>query len=127
MLLVLAFSSGVINNLFADAISGPELNVIPYPRQVKTGGDDFIINGQLTIVLDKNPSAADKFAAEELIRDLKLEFNISSAIGVMGAEQTVVLTHKGVPGSVTKQGYMLTSGKKELIICNYLMREMSNE
>jgi predicted amidohydrolase len=52
-----------------------DLNVIPYPQQVKTSGEDFLIDGKLSIVLDKNAGKADRFGAEELIRNLKIKWN----------------------------------------------------
>src|SRR5688572_5928728 len=51
------------------------LHVIPYPQQVRIGGTDFVFNDYLNIVLDKNHSAADEFTANELINDLKSEWN----------------------------------------------------
>jgi hypothetical protein len=90
--------------------------VIPYPKQLKTGGDDFIIDGNMTIILDKNPSAADRFAAEELIRDLKTGWNISAEIGIKGRSPSVILTRNLTSKSFQPQEYQLISGKNELII-----------
>jgi hypothetical protein len=115
-LLTIAYSTNAVNNSFAGQFSEPVLNVIPYPKEVKTGGDDFVINGKLAIVLDKNPSEADRFAAEELIRDLKSEFGISAIIGVRGNSPALILTHKSVPKSLSLQGYQLLTGRNELII-----------
>jgi hexosaminidase len=116
LLFILAFSSIANGNLFADEKSESVLNVLPYPKEVQRGGDDFVISGKLTVVLDKNPSDADRFAAEELIRDLKSEFGIAAGIGVKGNSPSVILTHKAAPESSSLQGYQLLTGRNELTI-----------
>lgn len=103
------------NTITASELSSLGLQVIPYPREVKTGGEDFVFPGKLTIVLDRNPSAADRFAAEELIRDLKSQWNISAEIGIKGTTPSVILSRK-VPKSLNSQGYQLTTGKTEIVI-----------
>lgn len=98
------------------AITQQDLNLVPFPRKIKMGGEDLVIGARLTIVLDKNASAADKFAAEELIRDLKSGFNISAVTGKQANTQSIVLTHNGVTGMDSDQGYQLTTGNKEIVI-----------
>jgi hexosaminidase len=92
------------------------LNVIPYPRQVKSGGDDFLISGELSIVLDKNAGTADRFTAEELARDLKNKWNIQARIGNEGTGPVLVLTRRQTPKSLPRQGYQLTTAKNKLVI-----------
>jgi hexosaminidase len=92
------------------------LNVIPYPRQVKTGGDDFRIDGKLTVVIDKNAGTADRFAAEELVRDLKSKWNIQAQVGIEGTGPVIVLTRRRTPGIIPEQGYQLTTSKNKLVI-----------
>jgi len=92
------------------------LNVIPYPQQVKTGGEDFIINGTLLIELDRNAGKAERFTAEELIRDLKNKYNIQAQIGNNGSGPVLVLTHSRSPKILPSQGYQLTTSKNKLII-----------
>ena len=101
----------------ADLVRGPEdMNVIPCPRQVKFGGDDFLIDGRLSTVLDKNSGTADRFTAEELIRDLKAKWNIQAQIGIEGTGPVLVLTHHQVPKLPQRQGYQLATSRKKLII-----------
>ncbi len=93
------------------------LNVIPYPKQVKTNGTNFSFGKELTVVLDKTFTKSDNFTAEELIRDLKKEFNITAVIGKRGSYPAVVLTRQGASGKLKEQGYTIaTSNEKELII-----------
>ena len=84
LILAVSILSGGFCNSFASELSEMGLNVIPYPRQVKTGGPDFVFSNELTIVLDKDHSASDRFAADELIRDLQSECNVTARIGAKG-------------------------------------------
>jgi predicted amidohydrolase len=93
------------------------LHVIPYPKEVKTTGSDFVFGSELTIVVDKDQSVSDKFTADELIRDLKNEFNITAKTGEKGVYPSVILTKKQFPKSLKDQGYQITAGEKELVIC----------
>ncbi|MDD4109675.1 MAG: family 20 glycosylhydrolase, partial [Prolixibacteraceae bacterium] len=50
------------------------------------------------------------------IRDLKKEFNTEGTIsGVKGAK-SIVLTHNQAPGSISSQGYKITTAKDEVIV-----------
>jgi hexosaminidase len=100
----------------ASGASDVILDVIPYPKLVKTGGEPFLINGKLTIVLDDNASPADRFTAEELARDLKSDYGISSRIGVQKDAHSIILTHHGIVESLSASGYQLISGKNEVVI-----------
>jgi hexosaminidase len=105
-----------VNSLVASDLSESGLNVIPYPREVKISGSDFSFLNELIIVLDNNYSVSDQFTADELIRDLKTEFNISAKIGSAGTYPSVLLTHKKSPRSIKNQGYQLISRDQEVII-----------
>ncbi len=97
-------------------LSSPVLNVIPYPQEVISGGEDFLIDENLTIVLDKNASPADRFAADELIRDLNQRWNIKAKSGSEGREPAVILTRRQVPGDIKAQGYQLTVSGNRVVI-----------
>ncbi len=68
------------------------------------------------LCLDKNHSSADRFAADELIRDLKNEWNISARIGKRGSLHSVILTHNNARKSLKSDGYQITTGASELVI-----------
>lgn len=104
------------NLLFASELSALGLHVIPYPRQVKTGGSDFTFKNELTVVLDKDHSVSDRFTADELIRDLKNEWNIIAKIGTRRTYPLVVLTRRQSTKSLKDQGYQITIGEGELVI-----------
>jgi hexosaminidase len=93
-----------------------KLTVIPYPKDVRIAGGAFAFRNDLTIVLDKNHSSSDKFAADELIRDLKDEWKITARIGSRETYPSVVLTRNRVSKSLKDQGYMLTTGENEVVI-----------
>lgn len=106
----------VSNSLYAGDLAVSELQIIPYPQQVKISGPDFVFANELTIILDKSATVADQFAASELIADLKCEWNIVAKIGSRGTNPSIILTHRQVPGSLKDQGYQFISREGEVTI-----------
>ncbi len=102
--------------LCASDLSSIGLYVIPYPKEVKIGGHGFEFKNGLTIVLDRNPTSSDKFTAEELIKDLKNDWNIDAKIGKKENLPAIVLTRKQKIKSVNNQGYQLISCENEVIV-----------
>jgi len=92
------------------------LHVIPYPQEVLLGGQPFVFGNQLNIVLDKNHSEQDRFAAEELIKGLKQEFNITIAISDKKTSGSIVLTRKNTIVALGNQGYQLQVNNKEIVV-----------
>ena len=116
MYLIIVYLSASGQLLSASDLTNQGLHVIPYPRQISFGGPDFYFTHDLTIVMDQNPSVSDRFAAEELIDDLKNELNINAKLGVRGTYPSVVLTHRQAPKMLKDQGYQIITGDKELVI-----------
>jgi N-acetyl-beta-hexosaminidase len=114
LLFLLLFSS---ESLIASNLSVLGLNVIPYPQEVKPRGPDFRFGNELTIVLDEDHSTVDQFTADELTKDLKLEFNIAAKTGESGIYPAIILTRHHVSKLIKDQGYTLTTGDKEIVIC----------
>ncbi len=104
------------NMLLTSELSISELHVIPCPREIKKDGSDFTFKNELTIVLDKNHSVSDQFTADELIRDLKSEWNIDAKTGTSGTSPSIVLTRHKAPGTLKEQGYQIVAGDRELVI-----------
>ncbi|MDD4193313.1 MAG: beta-N-acetylhexosaminidase, partial [Mangrovibacterium sp.] len=100
----------------ASALSSVGLHVIPYPRQVYLEGEDFSFSGELTIVLDPACSEADRFAAQELARDLKDDWRIRAVVSAKPGERSIILTRKGTSVTVKPQGYQLRTRGNELVI-----------
>lgn len=92
------------------------LYVIPYPQQVLFGGDAFIFQSDLNIVLEKDHSKADEFTATELIRDLKSEWNIDAALNQKRNNFSVILSRRKSLSKPGKQGYELSVTKNAITI-----------
>jgi len=98
--------------------------LIPHPQEVSLGGEDFILDREVTIVLDKNASDQDRFAASELAAQLEKEWGVRKAdITSIASGKSIILTHEDVPRDITtlpkkkaQQGYQLTSGADQLVI-----------
>ncbi|MBE9512266.1 MAG: beta-N-acetylhexosaminidase, partial [Bacteroidetes bacterium] len=101
---------------YATELTSLGLHVIPYPQQVTLGGEDFNFNTQLTIVLDQDHSVIDQFTVDELIKDLKREWNINAKITEVKGDNSIVLTRHNAPEMLGEQGYQIITGKNELII-----------
>src|SRR5690554_6850500 len=92
------------------------LHVIPYPQEIKMGGSDFTFSDKLTVVIDRKASEDDKFAAGELVKDLKQEWNINASVTDQKGEKSIVLTRSGAPRQLDEEGYQLISGENEIVI-----------
>jgi hexosaminidase len=116
--LIALFVCILCSTLYASAseLSVLGLHVIPYPQQVKTGGPDFVIRGELTLVLDNDCTVSDLFTADELVKDLRNDWNIIARIGSKGTVPSIILTHHQAMKSLGSQGYQLITGEKELVI-----------
>jgi hexosaminidase len=100
----------------AGNLSTDEIKIIPYPKQVVYGGSDFTFNNNLTIILDKDHTAADRFTAEELMKDLKSELNINARISDKKGICSLVLSRQKAPKSLDDQGYQIMTETGELVI-----------
>ena len=70
LLIVMLFFLG---NQFAlkaqqTVLSQNGIAVIPYPKEVKLTGTDFVLDNSTTIVIDKNTTPNDQFAVAELLK-----------------------------------------------------------
>jgi hexosaminidase len=101
--------------LSAGGLTPGKLHLVPHPRDISTGQADFIINRKITIVLDRDHSAADRFTADELIRALREEWNIAAEIGSRASSPSVVLTRRQGQ-ALHPQEYSLTTARNEVRI-----------
>lgn len=97
-------------SISAVSFSAKGIEVIPAPQEVTVLGSDFCFDGTVTIVLDRDHSDADQFAAEELVRDLKKEWNISARISDRKENPAIILSHHNAPEKAGTQGYRLIAG-----------------
>ncbi len=93
------------------------ISLIPYPRQVTFGGEDFVFGTRVNLVLDAESSGADRFAAGDLAARLKADWSIEARVasGDTGG-RTIVLTRGGAVEKVGEQGYRLTVEKERITI-----------
>ncbi len=115
-LLSLIALTGFAGGDMASGTSAPDLNVIPYPQQVSTNGNKFILSNSLSIVLDNNHSKTDLFTAKELVKDLKNEWAIDAKIIYSPANGALTLTRSGANDIKNDQGYKLTVEKTGITI-----------
>jgi len=101
---------------YGSELSNIGLSVIPYPQEVTLGGEGFILNKNIPIVLDKNHSAKDKFTAEELAKDLKESWDIDAQITTDKYPGSIILTRTETDIIDKEQAYILTIIGKDLII-----------
>ncbi|MEO8763278.1 MAG: glycoside hydrolase family 20 zincin-like fold domain-containing protein [Ginsengibacter sp.] len=116
LLIITIFYFLVPKNAHATGLTDAGLYVIPYPQKVVIEGDNFIFNNSLHVVLDKNHSPSDEFAAEELIHDLRNEWNITAELTNKTGLYSIVLTRQKNFLKPGKQGYQLIVSKNGIII-----------
>ena len=94
------------------ALSQAGIHLIPYPQEVTLRGEDVMLGKGVTIVLDKNASEADRFAASDLADQLKSSWNITANVGSAPAGTSILLSRKATDKKLGEQGYSLsTSGE----------------
>lgn len=89
--------------------------LIPYPKEVKLGGGEFPLEKEVSIVLDRNATAGDRFAAEELARHLSEQWQISATVRNAAAGNAIILTRKGAPKNKA-EGYQLLAAPEKITI-----------
>ena len=116
LFLIFSILTTSANSLFSSELSKLGLQVIPYPQQVRTGGSNFTFKDKLTIVLDDDHSVSDQFTADELIKDLKNEWNIIAKTGVKGKNPAIILTRHRPIKLLNDQGYQIVAKEGELSV-----------
>ena len=117
LLIVLCVLGNLLSyGVMASELSTLGLHVIPYPQQVEVGGNDFIFNSPVNIVLDKNASKVDRQTANQLKKELEEKFGLKVAISESNGSSNIILSRKRFPKSVNEQGYKLTTDTKNLTI-----------
>jgi len=117
-LMVTAYAAGPKTALFKEGIY-----LIPYPQEVILGGDDFVFGEELSIILDKNASDRDRFAASELAKQLKKNWGVNAVLTASPSGKSIILTHKKVSKTIvglskkkSMQAYQLTAEADQLVI-----------
>ena len=113
---ILCLAVSVTAEASATELYNAGINLIPYPQQVELGGDNFMLEGKLAIVIDKNASEADKFAAKELAGNIKKEWDVKVSVSTSPAAKSIILTRKGAAEKLGDQGYHLSVTSNKVTI-----------
>ncbi len=113
-----ASGSGSESILFKEGIY-----LIPYPQEVSLEGGIFELGKEISIVLDRNASEGDRFAASDLADQLHKRWGVKAFLSDSPVGNSIWLTHEGVPKEITmlpkkksQQGYRLTAGIGQVVI-----------
>ncbi len=90
--------------------------IIPYPKEVKLTGRDFILDNNVTIVTDKNATPDDQFAVAGLLKYLDEVLGIKPKSGRQASGKTIYLTTKGADKKLGPEGYSLTADETRLSV-----------
>jgi hexosaminidase len=90
--------------------------LIPHPKEARINGGNFRLDSDVNIVLDKNASAKDRFAADELIKYLSSVGGIEAKISNSHSKRSIVLTRKSGDKKAGNEGYSLISNENGLTI-----------
>jgi hexosaminidase len=94
--------------ILATELSDIGLHVIPYPQEVEISGEAFHVPQRIFVVVNKNTSPEDRFAAEQLVRSLKEEYGIEASITNGTSKGAITLMRKGADRRTGPQGYQLS-------------------
>lgn len=90
--------------------------VIPYPKEVKLTGTDFVIDSNIIIVTDKNATQNDQFAVAELVKYLDEVLGIKPKTAQRSSGKAIYLTRKAANKKLGAEGYSLTVDENRLIV-----------
>ncbi|MBL7737186.1 MAG: beta-N-acetylhexosaminidase [Chitinophagaceae bacterium] len=92
------------------------IHIIPYPKHVSLSGNDFIFGNEMTIAIDKNASEKDRFAADELKRQLKTAWGIEAGITALPSGKSIILTRNNARKINKPEGYRLKTSENTITI-----------
>jgi hexosaminidase len=98
------------------ALAKNGIYIIPYPKEVEIAGTDFVLYDDITIVVDKNAAASEKFAAQALSAFLKDKFALISHVSTTPSKNSILLTTKGADKKLGNEGYTLLVEENQLIV-----------
>jgi hexosaminidase len=114
MLLILVCSSRV-DARFAGEVPS-DVALIPFPKEAQFNSSDFVVEGQIDIVMDKGNSPADRFAANEFASRLNDLPGVAARIVSRAGKRSIVIDRKGAGKRLAKEGYHLSVGTNQIVI-----------
>ncbi len=98
------------------SLSSQGISLIPYPKEVKLRSDKFVLGKDVTIVLDRNASENDRFAAGELVKYLTSVIGLKATISARPSKKSIILTRKNADKKSGSDGYSLITDSNHLTI-----------
>jgi hexosaminidase len=92
------------------------INLIPYPQQAVLGGDGFVFESGLRILLDIESSEVDRFTAADLVNRLKSDWGVQALVGGAASTRSILLTRKDASKKVGAQGYEVRVTKDRITV-----------
>ncbi|MBW7995891.1 MAG: family 20 glycosylhydrolase [Candidatus Glassbacteria bacterium] len=81
--------------------------LIPHPQSVEVTGDSLALGRRITVALEGNVTAADRFAADDLVQRLVAEYGARAQVGERGRGPAIVL-ERVKDAALGEQAYRLT-------------------
>jgi hexosaminidase len=98
------------------ALWGEGISLIPYPQEVKLGGEGFLFGSGVSVVLDGSASSSDRFAAEDLAGRLKADWGINAQRNGHDTNRVILLTRQAADKTLRQQGYELLVEKRRITV-----------
>jgi hexosaminidase len=92
------------------------ISLLPYPKEAKLSGNNFNLGKEINIVLDKNATEKDRFAANELIKYLTSVIGINAKLSRSSSKGSIVLSRKSVDKKSGNEGYSLIANQNGVTI-----------
>ncbi|MEA2064040.1 MAG: beta-N-acetylhexosaminidase [Gemmatimonadota bacterium] len=95
-----------------------DISLIPYPQQVEVFTDSLFLGRRVTVVLHGSISAADRYAADDLVERLVAEWDFRAQVGESrrGRDGTIVLERIEPDDALGEQGYELLVDQEGIIV-----------
>lgn len=97
------------------ALSDIGVAVLPQPREVAVKGGDFKLPPQLNIVLSRNSSEKDRFAAGDLTEHLNRHYGIQATVRAKASGPAIYLRRTNNK-KLGREGYELLADEKQIVI-----------
>ncbi|MEO8914489.1 MAG: beta-N-acetylhexosaminidase [Puia sp.] len=98
------------------ALSKAGLDVIPYPKEVRIGGNNFVFPENVSIITDPDASAGDQFTAKLLQQGFQEKWRLSATVSKSGSGPSVRLTRKPGAKPFPEEGYLVSVSGNQVLV-----------
>lgn len=116
LLILLCFADNTDAETGATELWNEGISLIPYPQKVEMGGGNFTLNEKVSIFIGQDFSSEDKFTAEELTRQLREQFQLSSGISTGTPGSGILLGRMDKAEGRKAQAYRLSVSPEQVSI-----------